>query len=320
MSRPKVFLTRMIPQAGINLLAARCELEINPQDRPLSKADLLERVRGRDAVLCILTDRIDADVMAAAAPTCRIFANLAVGYDNIDVAAARSHGIRVSNTPGVLTEDTAEMAWALIFAACRRIVEADRFMRTGQWIGWGPLQFLGQGISGKTLGLVGAGRIGSEVARMSAGFRMKIVYCDEHPNERIEQELGAQRTDLETVLRTSDIVSLHCPLTPQTRHLIGAAQLAMMKRTAVLVNTSRGPVIEEDDLVAALRNGVIAAAGLDVYEQEPRMAAGLADLPNVVVCPHIASATYHTRSQMAIIAARNILAVLEGKEPESPVA
>jgi glyoxylate reductase len=314
-----VYVTRRIPEAGLELLAREnYRVEINPEDRVLTRSELLHQVRGRDAVLCLLTDGIDAEVLDAAAG-CRVFSNYAVGYNNIDVEACRARGIVVTNTPGVLTDATAEMAWALLFAAARRVTESDRHVRTGQWTGWGPMQFLGQDVTGATLGVVGAGRIGTAFALKSAGFNMKVLYTDEQRNEKLETALGARQVDLDTLLAESDFVSLHVPLVDATRHLIDAKALARMKPTAVLVNTSRGPVVDEAALVEALRDHKIAAAGLDVYENEPALAPGLVDLPNSVLCPHTASATLSTRDRMAVIAAENLIAVLKGEEPQHRV-
>jgi len=316
-----VFVTRMLPQPAIDLLQERCErVDINPDDRVLTREELLAGVKGRDAVLCLLTDTIDDEVFAAAGPQCKIFANYAVGFNNVDIEAAKKHGIRISNTPGVLTDATADMAWALLFAAARRVAESHNFMRTGQWQGWGPMQFLGQDITGSTLGVVGVGRIGHNFALKSAGFSMKVLYADMQSNEELENKLGAQKVELAELLKESDFVSIHVPLMPETIHLIGKDQLALMKPSAVLINTSRGPVVDEAALVDALREKSIAAAGLDVYEEEPRAAPGLLQLDNVVTCPHTASATVATRTKMALIAAENLLACLEGREPPNAVA
>ena len=316
-----VYVTRLIPQPGIDLLKKHCKIvDINPDDRVLTRAELLRNVKGRDAVLCLLTDRIDDEVFAAAAPQCRIFANYAVGFNNVDVEAAKRRKVRVSNTPGVLTDATADMAWALLFAASRRIAESDKFMRTGRWAGWGPMQFLGQDITGRTLGVIGVGRIGANFALKSAGFSMKVLYTDMASSLELESKLGARKVPLDELLRESDFISVHVPLMPETTHLISRKQFEMMKPTAVLVNTSRGPVVDEKALVEALRAGRIAAAGLDVYEEEPKAAPGLLELDNVVACPHTASATIETRTKMALMAAKNLIAALEGREPPNAVA
>lgn len=316
-----VYVTRMIPQPGIDLLKKHCKtVEINPDDRVLTRAELLKNIRGRDAVLCLLTDKIDDEVFAAAGPQCKIFANYAVGFNNVDVEAAKRRKVRVSNTPGVLTDATADMAWSLLFASARRIAESDKFMRTGQWGGWGPMQFLGQDITGRTLGVIGVGRIGANFALKSIGFRMKVLYTDMSVSAELESKLGAKKVPLEQLLKESDFISVHVPLMPETTHLISTPQFEMMKRTAVLINTSRGPVVDEKALVEALRAKRIAAAGLDVYEEEPKAAPGLLALDNVVACPHTASATIETRTKMALMAAENVIAALEGKEPPNAVA
>jgi len=250
----------------------------------------------------------------------KIVANYAVGYDNIDLPEAKKRGIIVTNTPDVLTESVAEHAIALMFALAHRIVESDQFMRDGKYAGWAPMLFLGNDMAGKTVGLVGLGRIGSTVAkRLKQGFDMKIMYFDVHRNEDLEKEYGLVYADLETVLRKADFVSIHVPLLPATRHLIGEAQLKMMKKGAYLINTSRGPIVDEKALVEVLKNGVIRGAGLDVYEEEPKMAPGLAELDNVVITPHTASATEETRGAMSELAAKNIIEVLEGREAITPI-
>ena len=313
MARPNVYVTRQIPQEGIELLQATCDVEINPEDRPLTREELLEKVKGRDAVLCLLTDKIDAEVYEAAAGV-KGFANYAVGYDNIDVPEATKRGIPISNTPGVLTDATAEMAWALLFAVGRRVIESDAVMRSGEWKGWGPMQFIGGDVTGATLGIVGAGRIGAAMAMKSKGFNMKVLYTDAFRNETLEKELGAQKVELDELLQQSDYVSVHVPLMPETRHLFGMKEFQLMKKTAYLINTARGPIVNEAELVQALQTGEIAGAGLDVYENEPLMVEGLADLPNVVLTPHTASATKSSRGGMARIAAENILAMLKGEK------
>jgi len=314
-----VYVTRAIPQPGIDLLVEACaRVGVNPHDRVLARDELLVAVRGRDAVLCLLTDTIDAAVLDAAAG-CKVFANCAVGYNNIDVAAATARRIAVTNTPGVLTDATADLTWALLFAAARRIPEGDRYTRAGRFTGWSPMLLLGADISGRTLGIIGAGRIGTAVALRSRGFRMRVLYFDQVQNEALEQAVGAQRVDLDTLLRESDFVSVHVSLDATTRHLIGARELAAMKPTAILLNTSRGPVVDEAALVAALRERRIAGAGLDVFEDEPRLAPGLAELDNAVIPPHLGSATIGTRTRMATLAATNLLAVLRGETPPNLV-
>lgn len=308
----RIYVTRRIPEAGLAMLRSRHSVTMNEADRPVTRAEFLAAVRDADGVLCLLTDRIDDEVMAAATRA-KGFANFAVGFDNIDVAEATRRKLPVSNTPDVLTDATAEMAWTLLFAVARRIVESDSMLRSGQWLGWGPLQFVGGDITGKTLGIIGGGRIGQAFAMKSRGFEMPVLYTDERPNERLEQELGARRVALEELLRESDFVSVHVPLTPATRHLIDHDALCCMKRTAYLINTARGPVVDEAALVEALRTKVIAGAGLDVYEEEPRVTAGLTGLANVVLAPHTGSATVSSRDNMALKAARNLLAMLAGE-------
>jgi glyoxylate reductase len=312
-----IFITRQIPQAGIDVLTnAGHDVTISPHDRPLSREEFLRGIGEADAVITLLTDKVDAEALEAA-PRAKGFANFAVGFDNMDVAAATERGVPLSNTPGVLTDATAELAWALLFAVGRRVVESDRIMRSGQWTGWGPLQFIGGDVHGKTLGIVGAGRIGTAMALKSRGFDMPVLYTNESANPILEEKLGARLVDLDTLVTEADFVSIHVPLLPTTRHLFDRDLLARMMPTAYLINTSRGPVVNEADLVEALRTGEIAGAGLDVFEFEPKMAAGLADLDNVVVTPHIASATTESRNGMAELAARNVLAMLADKRPET---
>jgi glyoxylate reductase len=315
MSRPRIFVTRRIPEAGLTRLRAGFDVVVNPDDRPLTTEELHRGVADADAVIGLLTDRIDAAFFDAA-PNLKGYANYAVGFDNIDVAEATRRGIPVSNTPDVLTMATAELAWALLFAVARRVVETDAVMRSGAWTGWGPLQFIGADVSGRTLGIVGAGRIGTAMARMSAGFGMRVLYTSSSSrNEELERDLGARRVDFDELLRESDFISIHTPLRPSTRHLFNAEAFRKMKNTAILINTGRGPVIKEDDLVAALHSGEIGGAGLDVYETEPRMAEGLKDCPNAVLLPHIGSATHSARDNMALLAAENIEAMLAGTRP-----
>ena len=310
----KVYITSQIPEPGLELLRKNFEVEVNPEDRVLTREDLLEKVRGRDAILCLLTDKIDAQVMDAAKGA-RIFANYAVGYDNIDVYEATKKGILITNIPGVLTETTADLAWALLMATARRVVEADRFTRAGKFKGWGPMLLLGVDVWGKTLGLVGAGRIGSAMARRSVGFKMNLLYHDPYSNRELEEELGVKKVDLDTLLKESDFISIHVPLTQETHHLIGEREFSLMKHSAHLINTSRGPVVDEEVLVQALQNRRIAGAGLDVYEHEPQLTPGMAELDNVVVVPHIASASTETRTKMATMAAQSITDFFEGLRP-----
>jgi lactate dehydrogenase-like 2-hydroxyacid dehydrogenase len=310
-----VYITRMIPQEIIDTLRRSHEVEVNPEDRALTRAELLRQIHGRDAVISLLTDSIDGEALDAAGPQCRIFANYAVGFNNFDVAAATQRGVIMTNTPGVLDEATATHAWALLLAAARRIPESDRYLRAGLWRGWAPMDFLGQDVDHKTLGIAGLGRIGTQFARKAAAFDMKVIYSDLKPSPEFERQYGATFVDKATLLRESDFLSLHLPLMAETRHYIGAAELAAMKPTAVLINAGRGPLVDEPALVEALRNKVIWGAGLDVFENEPLLAPGLAELENVVIVPHIASATTHTRMAMGQIAIDNVIAVLKGEPP-----
>ncbi len=320
----KIFATRQIPDRGIEMLkAAGHEVAVSLHDRVLTKEELMETLESAkyDALLCLLTDTIDADVLEAAGDQCRVVANYAVGYDNIDVAAAKARSIVVTNTPGVLTETVAEHTFALILAIAHRVAEADRFARAGHYDGWAPMLFLGTDVSHKTLGVVGLGRIGSRVAHHAArGFDMRVLYYDLKRDKAFEQEYGAEfREHVDDMFREADFISLHVPLLDSTRHLVNADRLALMKQGACLVNTSRGAIVDEAALVAALREKRIRGAALDVFEHEPALAEGLAELDNVILTPHIASATEETRQKMSALAAENILAVFEGKEPPNVV-
>lgn len=315
--KPTVFLTRKLPEEGLSVLRQRSHFSVHTEDRVISRPELMQAVQGKDGLLCLLTDRINAEVMDAAGARLRVISNYAVGFNNIDVAAATERGIPVTNTPGVLTEASADLAWALLLAVGRRIVEGDRLAREGRFEGWAPMMLLGGQVYGRTLGIVGMGRIGQAVARRARGFSMRVLYHNRNRlNVDLEVELGCRYASLSELLRESDYVSLHVPLADETRHLIGARELAMMKPTAYLVNTARGPVVDEKALVEALKMGTIAGAGLDVYEDEPRLAEGLAELENAVLLPHIASATVETRTKMAQIAAANLLDVLDGRQPQ----
>lgn len=311
MTKPTLFLTRPLPEPVMAAIPARYELISAPPDRPPSPAELKQGFARADAVICTLSDRIDADLLSHA-PRLKIVANYAVGYNNIDLAAARSRRIVVTNTPDVLTNSTADLTWALLLAVARRVVEGDRWVRTGTWPGWAPTQMLGSDVSGKTLGIVGMGRIGQAVAQRGAVFRMPVIYAG---RRRVPAPLDLpwEWQPLDAVLAKSDFLSLHVPLTDTTRHLIGPRELTLMKPTAYLVNTSRGPVIDEAALVSALEAGTIAGAGLDVYEQEPTVSAGLISLPNVILLPHLGSATLETRVRMGLICLDNIAAVLGGR-------
>lgn len=316
--RLKVFVTRKIPQAGLDILREDYELTVNPHNRVLTKDELIDGVKTADGLLCLLTDEITSEVMDVN-PNLKAVSNYAVGYNNIDVAAASERGIQVTNTPGVLTDATADLAWALIMSVGRRIVEGDLFTRAGRFAGWDPMLLLGSGIAHKTLGIIGMGRIGQAVARRAIGFDMRILYHDVAAVPQAEKDHKAELTTLDELLRQSDFITLHAPLTENTRHMIGHRELKLMKKTAYLINTARGALVDERALVEALRDGVIAGAGLDVYENEPELALGLADLPNIVLLPHLGSATSETRTKMAQMAAANLLAALEGKRPPNLV-
>lgn len=314
----KIFVTRKIPEEGLDLLRKEHEVEINPYNRALTKKEIIQGLKGRDGLLCLLTDNIDEEVIRSE-PRLKMIASYAVGYDNIDVKTATNLGIPVSNTPGVLTDATAEMAWALLFSVARRIVEGDRFSRAGKFRGWDPLLLLGKDISGKVLGVIGTGRIGSAFALKSKGFNMRVLYVSNHRNKLLEKELGAEKVKLDELLKQSDFISLHVPLLPSTRHLISEKQLRMMKKNAILINTSRGPVVDEKALIKALKKKWIFGAGLDVYENEPEIPDELKKLDNVVLQPHSASATVTSRTGMAIMAAKNMLAGLRGELPPNCV-
>jgi len=314
----KIYVTRKIPEPGLKLLRKEFEIEVNPENRALSKQEIINGLCEKDGLLCLLTDTIDKDVIHSE-PKFRMIANYAVGYDNIDIQAATERGIPVSNTPGVLTDTTAEMAWALLFSVARRIVEGDAFARADKFKGWDPLLMLGQDVSNKTLGIIGAGRIGTSFALKSKGFNMNVLYVDDRVNETLERELKAKKVDLPEILKSSDFISLHVPLNKETHHLISEKELKMMKKTAILINTSRGPVVDEQALVKALKKRWIFGAGLDVYEYEPNISNELIKLDNVVLQPHSASATIETRTKMAIIAAQNMIAGLTGEIPPNCV-
>src|SRR3989344_2153028 len=318
---PKVFITRQIPEEGPKLLKeAGLEVVVAPQNAVISRDALLAAVKGIDALLPLLTDKIDAEVMDASGKQLKIIANYAVGFDNIDVKTAQERRIVVTNTPEVLTETVAEHTFALLLAMAHRIPEGDRFTRAGKYIGWEPMLLLGRDLSHKTLGIIGLGRIGTLVAKHAAkGFDMNVLYYDVKPNADFEKEYGAKFLPLEEVLKRADFVSIHVPLLPSTHHLINGERLKMMKESAYLVNTSRGPVVDEIALVNALRSSNIAGAALDVFENEPKLAPGLTELENIVLTPHTASATIETRGKMSALAAQNIIAVLSGKPALTPV-
>jgi len=314
----KVFVTRKIPESGINLLKNYHTVTVSEKDRVLSKDEIIDQAQDAEGLLCLLTDTIDSEVISSL-PNLKMIANYAVGFNNVDVEKATQKKIPVSNTPGVLTDTTAELAWALVFSVARRIVESDSFCRDGKFEGWAPMLMLGQDITKKTLGIIGSGRIGTAMALKSKGFDMNVLYVNPEHNSVLESEINAKKTDLSTLLMKSDIVTLHVPLTDETHHLIGEKELDLMKETAVLINTSRGPVIDENALLNALENKQIFGAGLDVYEHEPKIPKKLKQLDNVVILPHIGSATKETRSKMAEMAAENMLQGLNGKQPSNCV-
>jgi lactate dehydrogenase-like 2-hydroxyacid dehydrogenase len=314
MTKANVFVTRKLPDAVFNFLSSRCNVEMYQQEGALSREELLNKVQGRDAVL-IVGDVVDEAVCQAAKPTCRLFANYGVGYNNIDVAAAGRHGIYVSNTPDVVTNATADLAWALLLAVSRRLVEGGKFIKAGGWKAWNPLLLLGSQVSGKTVGIIGAGRIGAAFAQRARGFNMNILYTAHSAKSEFAANTGSKYVSLTQLLQKSDYITLHVPLTPETRHLIGARELAMMKPTAFLINTARGAVVDEKALVNALRSGTIAGAGLDVFENEPAVEPGLLELDNVVLTPHVGTSTLETRGEMGRVCAENIFAVLDGQQP-----
>ncbi len=318
----KVVVTRQIPEAGIEIIKqAGFEVVVSPKDGVLTREELKEFVKGADAILSLLTDKIDAEILEAAGPQLKIVANYAVGFDNIKIEDCKAKNIITTNTPGVLTETVAEHTIGLLFAVAQNIPQADKYTRAGKFEGWGPMLFLGTDVRNKTIGIIGLGRIGSEIVkRLRDGFGVNFIYYDLKRNETAEKEFGVQFVSLEDLMKNSDFVSIHVPLTPETKHLIGEKELRLMKKTAYLINTSRGAVIDEMALVKILQERVIAGAGLDVYENEPKLADGLAQLDNVILLPHIASASIGTRSKMSEMAAQNILAVLNGKPPVNPIA
>jgi len=312
---PKVlYVTRQIFDDVLDRLRQECRVRLWTEDRPVPRDELLAQVADADGLYCMLTDRVDAEVLDHA-PRLRVVSNMAVGYDNIDVAECTRRGIPVGNTPGVLTDTTADLAFALILAAARRLVEAADYVRAGHWRTWGPMIMAGRDVYGTTLGIVGMGRIGAAVARRAQAFDMRVIYTSRHPHAEVDAALGTRRVDLDTLLREADIVSLHTPLTPDTYHLIGERELQSMKSSAILVNTARGGVVDPKALYRALSEGWIAYAALDVTEPEPIPRDDpLLSLPNCIVVPHIGSATYATRHRMAVMAAENVLAGVRGEQ------
>lgn len=320
MAKPKIYVTRELPERGLNIIKEHFDAEVWPEYAPPPKNVIIEKARNIDALASLLSDKIDAEVFNAA-PNLKIVSQLAVGFDNIDIAEATKRGIYVTNTPEVLTDTTADFAWALLMAVARRVAEADRYVRSGQWkVGWHPNMLAGRDVFNATIGIVGAGRIGYAVAKRATGFGMKILFYDVIPRPEMEKDFKAKRVDVDTLLKESDFVSIHVPLMKETHHLINAEKLKLMKKTAYLVNNSRGPVVDEKALYDALKEGRIAGAGLDVFEQEPTsMDNPLLKLDNVVVAPHISSASLETRSRMSEMVADNLVAFFEGRKPPNLV-
>ncbi len=310
--KPKLYLTRLLPQAAMDKLESFFEVFANTEDRVLTHAEIEKNIKGKDALLCLLTDMIDKSIMDAC-KNLKVISNYAVGFNNIDIEEATRRAIPVCNTPGILTETTADLTFALILSIARRIVESDSVLRAGKFKGWGPLDFLGTDIYGKTLGIIGMGRIGQAVAKRARGFNMNIVYTA-HSDKNIT---GAEHVSLSELLAQSDFVSIHVPLSIETRYLIGLNELKSMKKTAYLINTSRGSIVNEQELIYALNSNIIAGAGLDVYENEPLLMPGLIELPNTVLLPHIGSATIETRTAMGLMAAENAIAIFKGVSPHS---
>ena len=316
--KPRIFVTRRLPQPVLHRLEEVFEVKINPEDRVLTKEEIIEGVNRCDILLCLLTDTIDAEIIEVN-KNLKGISNYAVGFNNIDMETATKRGIPVCNTPRVLTETAADMTWALLMSVARRIVESDKFNRAGKFKGWGPLLFLGNDIFNKTLGIIGAGRIGTAVAQRAVGFNMKVLYYDKFANTELENTMNAKKVDLKTLLKKSDFISIHVPLNPETTNLIGEKELQLMKNSAYLINTSRGKIVDEKILVKALREDWIAGAALDVYYDEPLMAQGLAECENTVLTPHTASASIETRTKMGLLAAENAIDIIQGRKPKEIV-
>jgi len=314
MSKKQVYVTRKIPQQALSIINSEVIIKINQYDRALTRNELEEAIKNVDGLLCFITDTIDSDLLDLN-ENLKVIANYAVGFNNIDIKACNKRKILVSNTPGVLTEATADLTWSLLMSVARKIVQADKFTRNGNYKGWDPLLFLGSEIYKKTLGIIGMGRIGQAVARRAKGFDMRVIYNDIFRlNEEMEKKLGINFYKKNDLLKEADFVTLHIPLLPQTKHFISVKELSIMKKKAFLINASRGPIVDEKALVEALQNKEIAGAGLDVYEEEPNLITGLEKLTNTVIVPHIGSATFETRVRMGIMAAENLIAGLKGKK------
>jgi glyoxylate reductase len=316
----KIVVTRRIPEPAVELLREAGDVWVSPDDRPLETQELHDAVKGADIAVTLLHDKVDDAFLDAAGDQLRAVCNVAVGFDNIDVPAATKRGVLITNTPAVLTEATADLAMTLILAVTRRIGEGERLLRRREEWSWHMFMLLGMGLQDKTLGVVGMGAIGQSVARRAKAFGMEIVYSDaRQASEEVERELGARRVEIDELLRSADVVSIHAPLMDETRHLINSESLGQMKETAYLVNSARGPIVDEAALVEALKSGQIAGAGLDVFENEPDVHPGLLELDNVVLLPHLGSATIETRTAMGVLAAKNAIAVLKGERPPTPV-
>jgi gluconate 2-dehydrogenase len=313
--KPKILVTREVFDETLDYLAQHCEIESNQQDLPLTAAALAQRIADKDGVMCSLTDRIDRAVLESSTRL-KIVANIAVGYNNIDVPVCTARGVMATNTPGVLDDSTADLAWALMLATARRLTEVESYIRGGQWTGWRLKQWLGVDVHHATLGIIGMGRIGQVIAKRASGFDMRVLYHNRKPiAKEIEQRLNATYSGMDELLAQSDFVILQVPYSPQTHHLIGAAELKSMKSTAILINSTRGGVVDDIALIAALKGGTIRGAGLDVFENEPKLDPGFLELRNVVLAPHIGSSTEATRRAMAMTAAKNLVAALTGKTP-----
>jgi glyoxylate reductase len=312
MTKPDVYITRPLP---VQVFDQLCEynVEMNSEDRGLTKDELLAKLKGRDAVL-VVSNIIDEEICHAVKSKCKIFANYGVGYNHIDVESATQQGIYVTNTPDVVTDATADLAWTLLLATARRMIECDTFVRSGEK-SWSPMNLMGTQVTGKTLGIVGGGRIGQAVARRAQGFKMNVIYTDVQKIPAFEAATAGKFVDKDTLLKSADFISVHVPLLPSTRHLLGANEFKLMKKTAILINTARGPIIDEKALVEALREGQFAGAGLDVFEQEPDLTDGLSELPNVVLAPHVGTSTTEIRIEMAVVCARNIIAAMSNQIP-----
>lgn len=320
MPKPKIYVTRELPERGLKIISQYFDAEVWKEYAPPPKQVIIEKAKNVEALATLLSDKIDAEVFNAS-PNLKIVSQLAVGFDNVDVPEATRRGIYVTNTPEVLTDTTADFAWALLLAVARRVVEADKYVRTGQWkVGWHPAMLAGRDIHGATIGILGAGRIGYAVAKRATGFGMKILFYDVIPRPEMEKDFGAKSMDLNSIFKESDFISVHVPLMNETRHLVNEERLRLMKKTAYIINNSRGPVVDEKALYKALKEGWIAGAGMDVFEQEPTpLDNPILKLDNVVVAPHISSASIETRAQMAQMVADNLVAFFEGRKPPNLV-